>query len=381
MADIFTTHFGGGNDDDDGTEDTLTAAALGIAADLNQSVLWRIMNGEMPETFHPKIWWLELGLNDLGRAQCSEEVVIIGVLRIVEEIQKRQPDAMIVINSLFPMADLRGGVANAVPTTPIELQKSYGGPPPKGGWNKAQQQYQKQQQQQQQQTVMRPRPGGTAGMPPNIAAIQNKPKIKNYRPRSFQHQLPPRAGGGIPPNRNGVPRAGGPPPPQQKRYYDNGNNRRERERQLRHADRGFRDPNSNGNPGVGGGTHFRRDRTPGSAGLFQRNRNPNHVRLGRDPPQGGKHQHQFNPITRQEHKLPLWTSIVAINLELRKFCNKHDNVYFFDVTKMFTEKDGYNYNLKTSMINRVGVPTNAGFEKWETAVANQAKFLLGRDKK
>jgi hypothetical protein len=66
------------------------------------------MNGEMPSSFNPKIWWLEVGMNDIGRTQCSEEVVILGVLRIVEEILNKKPDAQIVINSLLPMAELRG---------------------------------------------------------------------------------------------------------------------------------------------------------------------------------------------------------------------------------------------------------------------------------
>jgi hypothetical protein len=68
------------------------------------------MNGEMPSSFNPKIWWLEVGMNDIGRTQCSEEVVILGVLRIVEEILNKKPDAQIVVNSLLPMAELRGGL-------------------------------------------------------------------------------------------------------------------------------------------------------------------------------------------------------------------------------------------------------------------------------
>ena len=49
-------------------------------------------------------------MNDLGRMQCSEEVVVLGTLRVVEEIMSRKPDAHIVINSMLPMADLRGGI-------------------------------------------------------------------------------------------------------------------------------------------------------------------------------------------------------------------------------------------------------------------------------
>jgi hypothetical protein len=42
---------------------------LGIAGDTNPNVLWRLMNGEMPSDFHPKIWWISLGMNDLTRTQ------------------------------------------------------------------------------------------------------------------------------------------------------------------------------------------------------------------------------------------------------------------------------------------------------------------------
>jgi hypothetical protein len=73
----------------------------------NPSVLWRIMNGEMPTGFNPKIWWLQLGLNDIGQMQCSEEVVVLGILRIVEEILYKKPNAKIIINSLLPMPSLR----------------------------------------------------------------------------------------------------------------------------------------------------------------------------------------------------------------------------------------------------------------------------------
>lgn len=71
------------------------------------------MNGEMPLAFNPKIWWLEVGMNDIGRTQCSEEVVILGALRIVEEILNKKPEAQIVINSLLPMAELRGDLVPA----------------------------------------------------------------------------------------------------------------------------------------------------------------------------------------------------------------------------------------------------------------------------
>uniref|UniRef100_A0A6U2ZR75 SGNH hydrolase-type esterase domain-containing protein n=1 Tax=Entomoneis paludosa TaxID=265537 RepID=A0A6U2ZR75_9STRA len=86
------------------------AAALGIAGDTAPNVLWRLLHGEMTPELNPKIWWLSLGMNDLSRMQCSEEVVVMGILRVVEELLEAKPTAQIVINSLFPMSMVRGGL-------------------------------------------------------------------------------------------------------------------------------------------------------------------------------------------------------------------------------------------------------------------------------
>lgn len=43
--------------------------ALGIAGDTAPNVLWRLLHGEMPDYFTPKVWWLSLGNNDLGRME------------------------------------------------------------------------------------------------------------------------------------------------------------------------------------------------------------------------------------------------------------------------------------------------------------------------
>mmetsp|Transcript_10751 Transcript_10751/g.29654 ORF Transcript_10751/g.29654 Transcript_10751/m.29654 type:complete len:605 (-) Transcript_10751:57-1871(-) len=86
------------------------AIALGIAGDTAPNVLWRLLHGEMTPEVNPKIWWLSLGMNDLARMQCSEEVVVMGILRVVEELLEAKPTAHVVINSLFPMSMIRGGL-------------------------------------------------------------------------------------------------------------------------------------------------------------------------------------------------------------------------------------------------------------------------------
>jgi hypothetical protein len=52
-----------------GPTSTIDGITLGIAGDTSPNILWRIMNGEMPNDFNPKVWWLVLGMNDLARTK------------------------------------------------------------------------------------------------------------------------------------------------------------------------------------------------------------------------------------------------------------------------------------------------------------------------
>jgi len=87
----------------------IKALPLGIAGDTVSNILWRLQNGELPDYLRPKIWWLVIGDNDIALRQCSEEVVLVGILRIVEEILDKIPDAKIVINSILPMTSNENG--------------------------------------------------------------------------------------------------------------------------------------------------------------------------------------------------------------------------------------------------------------------------------
>ncbi len=49
------------------------------------------------------MWWVGIGINDLSLKGCSEEVTLLGILRVVEEIQRYHPKDFIVINSLLPV--------------------------------------------------------------------------------------------------------------------------------------------------------------------------------------------------------------------------------------------------------------------------------------
>jgi lysophospholipase L1-like esterase len=76
--------------------------ALGISGDTSQNLLWRIQNGELPDNLQAPVIWLLIGTNDFGRTWCSSELVVIGIIRVVEELLRLRPGSTIVINSLLP---------------------------------------------------------------------------------------------------------------------------------------------------------------------------------------------------------------------------------------------------------------------------------------
>lgn len=153
-------------------------------------------------------------MNDLGRTRCSEEVVILGVLRVVEEILNKKPNANIVINSLLPMAEFRGGF---------------------------------------------------------------EPNQWDFKDSFFKSIIAEDS-----------------------------------------EDNGSRRPQEQPSRGL---------RWFGMLGR-ETGKPPKSVRMSADR----KKQKKFQSFTLRKRKIPLFTSIYAINAVLRKFASKHDHVYFFDAT-------------------------------------------------
>jgi len=83
--------------------------ALGVNGDTSPNLLWRITQNEVPMDLNPKIWWITIGMNDLTSTMCSEQVTVMGILRVVEELYATRPDSKIVINSILPKAVTRTG--------------------------------------------------------------------------------------------------------------------------------------------------------------------------------------------------------------------------------------------------------------------------------
>jgi lysophospholipase L1-like esterase len=64
--------------------------------------LYRLQNGELPDTLSTKVFWILIGTNDFGALHCSGESIAAGYIRIVQYLQTQRPDAKIVLNSILP---------------------------------------------------------------------------------------------------------------------------------------------------------------------------------------------------------------------------------------------------------------------------------------
>jgi len=76
--------------------------ALGVEGDTSTNLLWRLMHGELPNDLNPRVWWLNIGMNDLVITKCSEDITLLGILRVVSYLRDARPNAKIVINSILP---------------------------------------------------------------------------------------------------------------------------------------------------------------------------------------------------------------------------------------------------------------------------------------
>jgi lysophospholipase L1-like esterase len=73
-------------------------------------LLWRLENGELPQTLQPKVFWVLIGTNDLGNKWCSPDATVLGIVRVVEAIRHSRPGAVVVINSIFPRSWHKEGI-------------------------------------------------------------------------------------------------------------------------------------------------------------------------------------------------------------------------------------------------------------------------------
>ena len=77
----------------------LGAFNFGIPGDTNQQLLWRLANGQM-NGIHPKLILLLIGTNNLGVN--TDEEIVEGIKAIVDQYRKLCPDAVILLQGIFP---------------------------------------------------------------------------------------------------------------------------------------------------------------------------------------------------------------------------------------------------------------------------------------
>jgi lysophospholipase L1-like esterase len=75
--------------------------ALGISGDVCGELLYRLQQGELPDSLNPPVMWILMGANDLGHG-CTPGSVLAGIINLVEYLHRARPETTIVINSLLP---------------------------------------------------------------------------------------------------------------------------------------------------------------------------------------------------------------------------------------------------------------------------------------
>lgn len=80
----------------------LGAFDFGISGDLTQHVLWRLNQGQVTG-LNPKLIALMIGTNNLGRN--TVEQIAEGVTAVVKDYQKRCPNAVILLQAIFPRGE------------------------------------------------------------------------------------------------------------------------------------------------------------------------------------------------------------------------------------------------------------------------------------
>jgi len=419
-----------------GKKSGMEGVALGIAGDTSPNVLWRLLHGEMPPEFNPRVWWIVLGMNDLGRMQCSEEVVVLGILRVVEEIRSRKPDAKIVINSMLPMVDLRGGIfPNQIdymdafrdkkgrpmrPSSSIDPSRFgrtgggvVGSDQPKIHYKRPDMTTNALNNRQRQHNGMRPgrldgpgkigRPGrldgpgkvgGPGGLPDRIGGPGGIDRSGAIRKPAQGGSKPSQGAQKEAGERTSLPAVGatgdsGAPIKnhQPKQDVKEENKNEEEDDDDKEDDDGedddqrrriLRNKRDDEDEAVEGEKKTKEQIKVEKKIMKKMKRDPVNPKFNLDK----------NKIKARDPKrlfmkrniLPIWTSIFAINKELQKFAEKHDDISFFDATGIFAERvNGRHYVLQSNKISIRGHPTQLGFEEWEEAIATKLKKMLEKD--
>lgn len=77
---------------------------IGFSGDRTEHVLWRLLNGELPENVKPKVATIMIGTNNTGHLMQNSEETYLGIKSIIDLLQDRRPNMKILLLSIFPRA-------------------------------------------------------------------------------------------------------------------------------------------------------------------------------------------------------------------------------------------------------------------------------------
>jgi lysophospholipase L1-like esterase len=80
------------------------ALNLGYGGDRTENVLWRLQHGEI-DGIKPKTIVMMIGTNNTGFRQEPPELIYAGIKRDIQEIQKHQPQAKLLLLAIFPRGE------------------------------------------------------------------------------------------------------------------------------------------------------------------------------------------------------------------------------------------------------------------------------------
>jgi lysophospholipase L1-like esterase len=83
---------------------TYRAVNMGIGGDSTQHVLWRLQNGEL-EDYKAKLFVVLIGTNNMWAKDADPANAAAGVKAVIDLIQSKQPQAKILLLSLFPTGE------------------------------------------------------------------------------------------------------------------------------------------------------------------------------------------------------------------------------------------------------------------------------------
>jgi len=85
----------------------------------------------------------------------------------------------------------------------------------------------------------------------------------------------------------------------------------------------------------------------------------------------------FIPLIKESVLPPVWPEVHMINEKLKEFCSKHEAITFFDATPTFATYEGSGgHLLKNELISPRGHPSELGFAVWEADIMGTLQKML-----